>query len=187
MTDESTGETGGPDERSPLPPDPGYQVEERAMLDEFLDFYRGIFLRKAEGLTDEQARRTPCPPSDLSVMGIVRHMADVERSWFRRRLAAEDLGPIYYGEAHPDGDIDGDFHPGPDATLTDAVVTWTREVAAAREVVEHRSLDDVLENPPSPDQVPSLRWVLVHLIEEYARHCGHLDLIREAIDGVTGD
>jgi uncharacterized damage-inducible protein DinB len=185
MTDESTTRAG--DARTPLPADPGFAAEERVMLPGFLDYYRAVFVRKAEGLSDDQARRAPCPPSDLSVMGIVRHMADVERSWFRRCLAAEDAGPIYYGAAHPDGDRDGDFHPGPADTLDEAIAAWRREVDAARANVAGRSLDDVADAPPREDEVPSLRWITIHMVEEYARHCGHLDLIREAIDGVTGD
>jgi hypothetical protein len=184
MTDEPTATS---DDRTPLPPDPGFHAGERIMLDGFLEFYRAVFLRKAEGLTDDEARRTPCPPSDLSVMGLVRHMAEVERNWFCRRLVDEDAGPIYYGDAHPDRDPNGDLHPGPDDTLDEAIATWQGEVEIARANAVAHSLDDLAQRPPSPEEVPSLRWITIHMVEEYARHCGHLDLIREAIDGVTGD
>jgi uncharacterized damage-inducible protein DinB len=149
------------------------------ILDEFLNFYRAVFRRKAEGLDDDEARRAACPPSELTVMGLVRHMAEVERGWFRRRIAGEDAGPIYYS----DDDHDGDLHVGPTDTLGEALVTWDAEVDLARAILGDVTLDDLDRERGQY----SVRWILVHMIEEYARHCGHLDLIREAIDGQTGD
>lgn len=157
---------------------------ERPTLEGFLDYYRAVFARKAEGLTDEQARLAPCPPSDLSMLGLVRHMAEVERIWSQREFLGRPNEPIFYGDAHPDGDIDGDFHPPADATLDEAVTAWREQVAIADEVYAPAGLDQVQQGG---DRGNSLRWIYVHLIEEYARHCGHADLVRQAIDGVTGD
>lgn len=175
------------DGRTPLPADIVHDADEWTTITQFLDLYRAVFLRKAEGLTDEQARTAACPPSEMTVMGLVRHMADVERSWFRRVLVAENAGPIYYGDAHPTGDPDGDFHPGPDDTLAEALATWHVEVEIARASLAGRSPGDLADRASRDGITPNVRWIVVHMIEEYARHCGHLDLVREAIDGVTGD
>jgi uncharacterized damage-inducible protein DinB len=149
------------------------------MLEEFLAYYRGVFRRKADGVDDQAARTAVCPPSEMTITGLVRHLAEVERSWFRRGIAAEEAGPIYYSDADPDGD----FHVAADATLAEALDTWHREVELADAILAGVALDDI----ESHRQTYSVRWILIHMIEEYARHCGHLDLIREAIDGTTGD
>jgi uncharacterized damage-inducible protein DinB len=170
---------------TPLPADPP-NGDERETLERFIDYYRAVLVRKAEGITDEEAQRPACPPSDLTILGVVRHMADVERSWFRRGVAGEDAPPRFYGPAHPEGDHDGDFHPPPTATLDEAIAAFAEEVAAARAVQASVASLDALEAREHPE-VRNLRWILVHMIEEYARHCGHLDLLRQAIDGTTGD
>ncbi|MGH9135266.1 MAG: DinB family protein [Ilumatobacteraceae bacterium] len=164
---------------TPVPPDPSPSAPERVILTEFLNYYRSVFRRKAEGIDDDDARATMCPPSDLTITGLVRHMAEVERSWFRRGIAGEDAGPIYYTDADPDGDL----HVGPADSLDAALATWDDEVARAEAVLEGAALDDLDRERAHY----SVRWILVHMIEEYARHCGHLDLIRETIDGSTGD
>ena len=170
---------------TPLPDIEG-QADERTTLQQFLDFYRVGLARKAEGLTDDEARRMPCPPSDMSMMGLIRHMADVERNWAKRRFAGGPWVPIFFGDAHPDGDPDGDFHPPPDATMTEAFDAYWAEIADADAIYAAGSLDDSFTSGDR-DELLSLRWIYVHLIEEYARHCGHADLIREAIDGFTGE
>lgn len=163
--------------------DPQMASDELTTLVEFLDYYRATLLVKVDGLTDEQARGCGCPPSSLNLMGLVRHMADVERSWFRRTLMEEDAPPLFYSEAN----IDGDMQPGSDDTLAVAVATLNDEIAVARRNIRGASLD-LLAARTSPDRpTPSLRWIMVHMIEEYARHCGHADLLREGIDGSTGD
>jgi uncharacterized protein DUF664 len=149
------------------------------MLAEFLNYYRVVFRRKAEGVDDIAGRTPTCPPSELTVMGLVRHLAEVERAWFRRDIAAEDAPPIYYS----DDDPDGDFHVGPADTLAEALDTWQREVERAEAIFAGVALDHVEQGR----EKYSVRWIMVHMIEEYARHCGHLDLIRQAIDGSTGD
>jgi uncharacterized damage-inducible protein DinB len=166
------------------PKDDAAVADERATLVAFLDYQRAVLGRKAHGLSDGQARRAACPPSDLSIIGLIRHMADVERNWSQRRFAGENRQPLYYGDAHPDGDPDGDFHPPADATLAEALSTFWAEVAASDRIYSAASLDDVARDA---EPAYTLRWILVHLIEEYSRHCGHADLVRQALDGATGD
>lgn len=167
--------------------EPGPRNDERATLTEFLDYYRVTLVRKVEGLTDDQARQAAVPPSDLNLLGLVRHMAEVERNWFRRRFAGADAPPLYYGDAHPTGDEDGDLHPGPEDTVAAAMAAWREEVDFARRITAAAGLDDLSAKSVHDRGSVNLRWTLVHLIEEYARHCGHADLLRERIDGATGD
>lgn len=164
--------------------DPEPSADERVTLNGFLDYYRGTIITKIDGLTDEQAR-TRFVGSDTTLIGIVRHLAEVERNWFRRRLRGEDAPPLYYSEA----DLDGDFHPGPDWTVPEAVAAYERECAVSRVIVaDTASLDELTVVPVRGYDAPvSLRWVLVHMIEETARHAGHADILRELIDGSTGD
>jgi hypothetical protein len=172
--------------------DPEYAaVDERSTLESFLEWYRASLVMKAQGLTDAEVRMASCPPSDLTLLGLVRHMAEVERNWFRKRLLGEDVGPIWYGEAHPDGDPDGDLHPGEDDSLADAMSVWETEVASARDIASRHGLDDEAVAERQRDDGspwrPTLRWIYVHMIEEYARHCGHADLLRQRIDGAVGE
>ena len=167
-----------------LPTDYAPRADERATLQFFLDYQRIVLARKADGLTDEQARMAACPPSDLTILGLVRHMTDVERNWFQRSLQAKELSPHYYGAAHPDGDEDGDFHAPLDATLADALAAYWAEIEASNAAIAAGALDDIERRDRS---TYSLRWIIVHMIEEYARHLGHADLLRQAIDGSTGD
>lgn len=153
---------------------------ERELLVGFLEYYRSVFARKAEGVDDAAARTATCPPSDLTITGLVRHMADVERGWFQRAIAGETVPPIYSSDADPDGDL----HVGPDDSVADALAAWWGEVDRARSILDGSDLERVIERR---DEAISVRWIVIHMIEEYARHCGHLDLLREAIDGQTGD
>jgi hypothetical protein len=168
---------------TPLPEDVVLTAE-RETLEWFLDYLRVVLLRKAEGITERDARRAACPPSDLTILGLVRHMTEVERIWFRLRIAGRDAPPIYYGAAHPSGDDNGEFHPPPGATLAGAVVTLQQEIATSREVLA--AVPDLAQESHH-DAPRTVRWILVHMVEEYARHCGHADLLRQAIDGVTDD
>ncbi len=162
--------------------DPPLVADERTMLDAWLDYHRDTLMMKCDGLGADDLKRRACPPSSLSLLGLVRHMAEVERSWFRNCLAGEDAPPIFYSDEFPDGDFD--LVAGADANADFA--TWRTEVAAARELAADRGLDDISLVPRRGD-LYSLRWIIVHMIEEYARHNGHADLLRERIDGVTGD
>ena len=163
----------------PIPP---LNTDERTTLESWLDFHRTTLAMKCEGLDDEQAAAASVPPSGVTMTGLVQHMAEVERNWFRRVLAGEHAPPIYDPQADPDGP-DGGFDLARDATLRDALATWRAEIARAREHCAARALADTGR---FMEQAVSLRWIYVHMIEEYARHNGHADLIRERIDGATG-
>jgi uncharacterized damage-inducible protein DinB len=163
--------------------EPETTPDERAALDQFLDYYRATLANKVAGLTTEQARRQACPPSTLNLLGLVRHMADVERWWFRNVLVGDPIAPRFYTEADPELDM----QPPAEATLEEAVAALHEEITAARATAAAHSLDDLAANFRGGKTTGNLRWIMVHMIEEYARHCGHADLLREAIDGVTGD
>jgi uncharacterized damage-inducible protein DinB len=163
-------------------PAPPRSAPERVMLEAWLDYHRITLERKCSNLSPEQLRRRAVPPSSLSLLGLVRHMAEVERNWFRRALANEDAPPHY----RSDNDPNGAFDNVDSANVEEAFATWRAECAHARTVVASFSdLDELGRNETRPGR-PSVRWVLVHMIEEYARHNGHADLLREVIDGVMG-
>ncbi|MTD15651.1 DUF664 domain-containing protein [Nakamurella sp. YIM 132087] len=172
---------------APQRTEPAIAADERTTLSEFLDYYRTTLLIKVHGLSDDLARRPTVPPSDLNLMGLVRHMADVERYWFRNRFVGDpDSDPLFYGDPNLGQDPDGDHHPGPDDTLADALAAWETEVTFARTTASDADLD-ALSAKPIRDGHFSMRWLLVHMLEEYCRHAGHADLLRECADGVTGD
>ncbi|WP_030824198.1 DinB family protein [Streptomyces hygroscopicus] len=162
-------------------PEPPRTADERTSLEGWLDFHRATLALKCQGLNDAQLREASAPPSGLTLLGLVRHMAEVERSWFRRVLAQEDAPPIWYSDEDPDGD----FRVTGEDTAKDCFAVWREEIARAKEAAAGRHLDDVVARPGRGDY--SLRWIYLHMIEEYARHNGHADLIRERIDGATGD
>jgi uncharacterized damage-inducible protein DinB len=161
--------------------DPPLIADERVMLVSWLDYHRATLAVKCAGLTDDQLRERSAPPSSMSLLGLVRHMADVERGWFRRTLSGEDVPPIYYSDASPDGDFD-DLDT---VTAEQALETWREERDLARAAIERAESLDVVGHGRTREY--SLRWILVHMIEEYARHNGHADLLRERIDGATGE
>jgi hypothetical protein len=158
---------------------PAPQADERATLEGWLDFYRATLVNKANGLDHSQVREPAVAPSPLTLLGLVQHMAEVERTWFRRALG-EDVPRIY-----PDGSErdDGGFRLTTDARFESARQTWEVEVARSRENAAARRLDDVCSHQ---GMEVSLRWIYGHVIAEYARHAGHADLIRERVDGSTG-
>jgi uncharacterized damage-inducible protein DinB len=153
---------------------------ERETLRAYLDFHRETLALKCAGLSDDDLRRRPTP-SSLSLLGLVRHMAEVERSWFRRVVDGQDV-PLVWSP-------DGDFQVAYDACAAsrqEAFAAWEAEVAHARAIERAaRSLDVIGVDRRSGEEY-SLRRVMIHLIQEYARHNGHADVIREAIDGSTG-
>ncbi|MEU2586899.1 DinB family protein [Streptomyces avermitilis] len=164
--------------------EPATDADERSMLEGWLDYHRRTLETKCEGLDDAQLRTASVPPSELSLLGLVRHMADVERGWFRKVLANDDPGPIYYS----DEDRDGEFHLTEADTWAEAYGTWQAEIEIARHNAARFGLDDVCEGTSKfTDRPINLRWIYTHMIEEYARHNGHADLIRERVDGVTGE
>jgi hypothetical protein len=152
-------------------------AEERAMLEAWLEFHRATLLWKCRGLNDEQLKRRSAPPSSLSLLGLVRHMTEVERSWFRCKIAGQEAPPLYYTEARPDDDFDATD----DTDVATVFAAYRQELDRCRSAAAARSLDEVVRGDTS------VRWIFTHMIEEYARHNGHADLLREAIDGATGD
>ncbi|MEV7593879.1 DinB family protein [Streptomyces sp. NPDC090085] len=154
---------------------------ERETLRAYLDYHRATLAWKCEGLDDEQLRRTSTPPSTLSLLGLVRHMGEVERQWFRRVMGGEEV-PHLWSDTR-------DFQAAYDAsgaTRAEAFGAWQEEVAHARRVEAAAESLEVTAYVPSWKEEVSLRLVMLHLIHEYARHNGHADLLREAIDGATG-
>ncbi|MFW2334182.1 DinB family protein [Ilumatobacter sp.] len=165
--------------------DPAATADERSALTYFLADQRAAFVRKCAGLDAEQMARRSVAPSSMSLLGLVRHLAGVETGWFRNVLAGQDVSHPF---TDPD-DQDADFHAAaPDQAMVDeAWDVWRREVAFADEFVSGAPNLEVtgIEKWRGP---MSLRWVLIHMIEEYAQHVGHADLLRERIDGqVTTD
>ena len=163
---------------TPLPTAKAFGEDERSVLLGYLAYHRTVLARKAEGLSDEQARRAACPPSTLTLLGLVRHMTDVERWWFRRVLLCEDIPALFEDEE--------EWHVPADATIADALNAYWSEIAVIDTHLANASMDDRNAGEPEPGE-HTLRRTIVHMIEEYARHCGHADLLREAIDGTTGD
>jgi uncharacterized damage-inducible protein DinB len=162
--------------------EPPNVADERSMLEGWLDFHRQTLLRKCAGLSAEQLRQRAVTPSNLSLLGLVRHMAEVERSWFQRRVAGREIDFLYCDvETNPDGDFDN--VEGADPQRDFAI--YRHQVDGARAVVANRSLDETFIHSYRQVQM-NLRWVFIHMIEEYARHNGHADLLRERIDGTTG-
>ncbi|MFG2130109.1 DinB family protein [Streptomyces sp. NPDC048751] len=154
--------------------------DERPMLESWLDFHRATLELKCRGLDDAQVRLASAEPSGLTLLGLVQHLAEVERNWFQRAFAGLDVPPLFEEETG--------YALAPGRGLDEALAVWRREVARGRELCAGRSLEDsgrIADGPMAGLEV-SLRWVLIHLIEEYARHNGHADILRERIDGVTG-
>ena len=160
--------------------DPPLVADERRMLDAWLDYHRGTLLWKCDGLSPTELVRRSVEPATLTLLGLVRHMAQVEQGWFRGCLAAETYEPLYSREDAPDADFDEVDQERADADLA----TYRAEVDRCRAVAARFDLDDCGERRGT---AVSLRWIYLHMIEEYARHNGHADLLRERIDGATGD
>jgi len=156
-------------------------LSEREMLEAWLEFHRTTLLLKAEGVDDHARKERPVATSSLSLHGLVRHMAEVERSWFRRVLQCEPGAPyIWYDPKVEDSDI----VPLDDADWVEDLARWQAECDASRKAAASRNLDDT--GRTRSGESCSLRWIYVHMIEEYARHNGHADLIRELVDGAVG-
>ena len=160
--------------------EPPYVLPERAMLEEWLEFHRTTLLLKCEGLDDAARKRRPIPTSKLSLHGLIRHMTEVERNWFHRTLLRDDTVPWVW--ADPAGE-DLELAPLDDADWATDLAGWQAECDHSRAAAAARGLDDTGVRDGQPC---SLRWIYVHLIEEYARHNGHADLIRELVDGQVG-
>ncbi|MGN6754359.1 MAG: DinB family protein [Intrasporangium sp.] len=163
----------------------GDPVGELATYREYLANYRLTIELKCEGLGAEELARRSVPPSTLSLLGLVRHLAQVENHWFQRVLQRRIEGArLYKSDADPDLDFNG---AQPDSALVeDAFATWKAEIAKADEWLDAHADSDLSEHVSVHDETASVRDILVHVIEEYARHAGHADLLRECIDGRTG-
>ena len=160
---------------------PPSRAGERETLRSFLDYHRATLAMKCDGLSDDDLRRQSMPPSTLSLLGLVRHMAEVERTWFRRVINAEDI-PLRWSD-------DGDFQAAYDAsasTRSEAFEAWHAEVEHSRRIEEAAESLDVTGYQASWGEDVSLRLVMLHMIHEYARHNGHADFLREGIDGTVG-
>lgn len=154
---------------------------EREMLRAHLDFHRATLALKCDGLSDEDLRRTSMPPSALSLLGVVRHMAEVERAWFRRVINKEDVPLVWSRE--------GDYQVAYDAsgaTREEAFAAWEEEIGHSRRIEREAESLDVTAYQPRWEEEVSLRMVMLHMIHEYARHNGHADFLREGIDGAVG-
>ena len=157
--------------------------DERATLTEYLRSQRLTLELKCAGLDAEQLARRSVPPSTMSLLGLVRHMAEVERSWFRRRLAGDAAAPKLFGPAY---DIEFDGASADPALVEQAFDAWRTEIAFAQRFVAEAPDLDVTAQVDGHGPI-SLRELLVHMVEEYARHNGHADLLRECIDGRIGE
>jgi hypothetical protein len=165
------------------PPDAG---DERATLIGYLDYHRATLLMKCDGLTGAQLALRSMPPSELSLIGLVRHLALVEQAWFQERLARQPVQPYYMTDDDPDGDFHGP-DADPQAVADEGFATWRAQVARSDEILAGvADLGQVFHHERDGVYL-SVRWLLVHMIEEYARHNGHADLLRQAIDGATGE
>lgn len=158
---------------------------EKATLREYLGNYRLTLEMKCGGLDPEQLARRSVPPSSQSLLGLIRHLAQMENHWFQRVLQGRtDLPRLY----KTDDDADADFNGAvaDPAVVEEAFATWKAQIAAADEWLDALDEDDLGRNVVYGGETVSIRDVLVHVVEEYARHAGHADLLRECIDGRTG-
>lgn len=162
----------------PQPPMAAAPVE---MVSAFLDFLRATLLWKIEGVPDDDLRR-PMTPSGVSLLGMLKHSALVERFWFRRVFAGEEI-PFPWTKDDPDAD----WRIEAGETTAEIVTLYRAEVERSREIVAGKAWEARAARPPWPGEAQTLGWILTHMVEEVARHCGHADIIRETIDGQTGE
>jgi hypothetical protein len=179
------------DERLVLP----VAADERTLLTCFLDFQRDALVRKCAGLSDEQLRLRPVPSSNVSLLGLMRHLTGVEQWYFQAVIDGGSPRSLYDAT----DDSDEDFNDLDAATGDSSLGAWRAEIERSRRITERLPLDAIGTVPLDPVEAAagtahpthgrqySLRWVLVHMIDEYARHLGHADIIREAIDGEVGE
>ena len=162
-----------------MPADEPLVGTDRPILESFLAWQRMTLLNICAGLTGEQLATRPIPPSNLSLLGLVRHLAKVERTWFRERAAGEPIGPLY----DPAKGKDTDFDDLSAELAEQDFAVFERECRLADAAAAKLDFDDTFE---LRGETYSLRLVYVHMITEYARHNGHADLLREITDGTTG-
>ena len=168
-----------------LAPEPGRSTDQRATLLQFLDFYRSVLVRKAAGLDATQLSAT-LGPSRLTIGGLVKHMALVEDHWFNSVLLGNDY-PEPWITADWSTSPDWEFDTAPNDSPTELIEQFLASVARSDAAIASVLELDAIAARHSHREPTNLGWILVHMIEEYGRHCGHADLIRESIDGATGD
>jgi len=162
--------------------EPAFDLGDRAMLEAWLEFHRTTLLLKCEGLDDVGRKARPVRSSILSLHGLVRHMAEVERTWFIRTLLRRPDTPMIFGTPD-DAKRDPELFPLDRADWESDLGAWNDACRASRAAAAEHHLDDTGIRDGAPC---SLRWIYTHMIEEYARHNGHADLIRELVDGSVG-
>lgn len=163
--------------------DPPAVADEKSTLVAFLDYHRQTFLLKCAGLTPTQLLSRSTPPSALCLLGLVRHLTEVEFAWLQSRFAGEPDREIY-----GPGDADLEVTEADEQSVAAAFALYAEFVATSQRIVAEADLDDITAQAhPRTGEHFSLRWILLHLLEEYARHNGHADLLREAIDGTVGE
>ncbi len=166
-------------------PEIAMQADEKSMLVDFLNFQRTVLLRKSEGLRDEQGSQTAAP-SSLTLKGLLKHMAFVESHWSNYVLLGHDPQSPW-AEAPWDDDPDWDFTTANDEPLAELQARYRSAWGDADAIYRAAGIDDLAARPGADGVAASVRWILLHMIEEYARHIGHADFLREAIDGSVGD
>ncbi|WP_275561677.1 DinB family protein [Streptomyces sp. 5-6(2022)] len=162
-------------------PEPPHFGDERETLRAFLDYQRATLAMKCEGLTDEELRQRSMPPSTLTLLGLVRHMAEVERAWFRRVFEDNDAPMVW----SPVIDFQAAYDVS-ETTGAEAFAAWEAEVETSRRIEREADSLDLAGHQPRWGEEVSLRMVLVHVLLEYGRHNGHADFLREGVDGVVG-
>jgi hypothetical protein len=177
LTDDSFSPIWADDDRPRIP----RVAAEREALAGYLEYYRATVDMKCRGLTQEQARTRSMPPSTMSLHGLVRHLAGVERWWFQQNFERRDVPLLFFTADDPDLDL----NPPADADFAADLEAWRAECAVSREIVAAHDLDDTARPLDWYEDV-DLRWLVLRMITEYAQHCGHADLLREGVDGRTG-
>lgn len=177
LTDDAFAPTWAEDDRPRIP----RVAAEREALAAYLEYYRATVELKCRGLTPEQVRSKPVPPSTLSLHGIVRHLASVERWWFQQNFERRDVPFLFFTVDEPDLD----FEPPPEADFQADLVAWRTECGVSRQIFAAHGLDDTARPLDWYEDV-DLRWLMLRMITEYAQHCGHIDLLRERVDGRVG-
>lgn len=165
-------------------PRPPFTSPEKETLSAFLDYHRAVFLHKLAGLSDEDLRRQPLPSSTITLLGMLKHLAFTEHDWFNIVFAGEVVVGDFWSEEDPDAD----WRVEPGETKEQLLALYQAQIEKSRQITAAYDLNDLSRTTIIADFKPrSLRWVLLHMIEETARHNGHADLLRESIDGLRGD
>jgi uncharacterized damage-inducible protein DinB len=166
-------------------PEPPLVAGERQALTGWLDYHRATLLWKCEGLDGEQLARRSVPPSTMSLLGLVRHMTEVELAWFDRVIegrSPEEAPFRFCG----DGSTDDDFDAVDAGRAGEDLAAFAEQLTTSREILARHDLDQVVHRHRTGERL-DVRHIVVHMIEEYARHNGHADLLRECLDGAVGD